>query len=89
MWVCPASPMSMRRYEYIEYENGKLLGEKKYCSLGTTKVNMAKVLKCFWIKNIFLKISRLTHGGDIFSGTAVTASAFVMSRAKNLTDIST
>lgn len=38
MWVCPSSPISMRRYEYIEYENGKVLGEKKYCSLGTTKV---------------------------------------------------
>lgn len=39
MWVCPASPMSMRRYEYIEYESGKVLGEKKYCGLGTTKVS--------------------------------------------------
>lgn len=40
MWVCPASPMSMRRYEYIEYESGKVLGEKKYCGLGTTKVSV-------------------------------------------------
>jgi hypothetical protein len=40
MWVCPASPMSTRRYEYIEYENGKILGEKKQCSLGTTKVRV-------------------------------------------------
>lgn len=39
MWVCPSSPMSTRRYEYIEYENGKTLGDKKYCSLGTTKVS--------------------------------------------------
>lgn len=39
MWVCPASPLSTRRYEYIEYENGKLLGEKKHCSLGTSKVS--------------------------------------------------
>lgn len=38
MWVCPSSPMATRRYEYIEYENGKVLGEKKQCSLGTTKV---------------------------------------------------
>lgn len=42
MNVCPSSPMSMRRYEYIEYENGKVLGEKKYCSLGTTKVSFDK-----------------------------------------------
>lgn len=47
MWVCPASPMSARRYEYIEYENGKMLGEKKYCSLGTTKVNLnKKIIVC-------------------------------------------
>lgn len=38
MWVCPSSPMSSRRYEYIEYENGKTLGEKKTCGLGSTKV---------------------------------------------------
>lgn len=44
MWVCPASPISTRRYEYIEYENGKVLGEKKYCSLGTTKVRKIQTL---------------------------------------------
>lgn len=38
MWICPASPLSTRRYEYIKYENGKVLGEEKYCGLGTTKV---------------------------------------------------
>jgi hypothetical protein len=43
MWVCPASPLSTRRYEYIEYENGKVLGEKKSCSLGTTKVRVEGV----------------------------------------------
>jgi Domain of unknown function (DUF4803) len=31
--------MSSRRYEYIKYENGKVLGEEKYCSLGTSKVS--------------------------------------------------
>lgn len=39
MWVCPAAPNSDRRYEYIEYENGRTLGEKKYCTRGTTKVD--------------------------------------------------
>ncbi|CRK92910.1 CLUMA_CG006339, isoform A [Clunio marinus] len=39
MWVCPSHPMSSRRYEYIEYENGKVLGERKNCLLGTTKVD--------------------------------------------------
>lgn len=39
MWVCPAAPTSTRRYEYIEYENGKTLGEKKQCNRGTTKVD--------------------------------------------------
>lgn len=38
MWICPSSAMSTRRYEYIEYENGKVLGERKYCPSGTTKV---------------------------------------------------
>lgn len=39
MWVCPAAPTSARRYEYIEYENGKVLGEKKQCNRGSTKVD--------------------------------------------------
>lgn len=39
MWVCPAAPTSSRRYEYIEYENGKVLGEKKQCNRGSTKVD--------------------------------------------------
>lgn len=30
---------SPRRYEYIEYENGKLFGNKGTCSRGTTKVD--------------------------------------------------
>lgn len=34
----------MRRYEYIEYENGKVLGEKNYCSLGTSKVSRQDAL---------------------------------------------
>lgn len=40
MWVCPAPPTSDRRYEYIEYENGRMLGKKeKSCTRGTTKVD--------------------------------------------------
>ncbi|KAG5678259.1 hypothetical protein PVAND_007951 [Polypedilum vanderplanki] len=39
MWICPAAPTSSRRYEYIEYENGRVLGQKGYCSRGTTKVD--------------------------------------------------
>lgn len=38
MWVCPSAPTSARRYEYIEYESGKVLGEKKACTRGHTKV---------------------------------------------------
>lgn len=89
MWVCPASPLSTRRYEYIEYENGKLLGEKKYCSLGTSKVRFEE----FYHKNIvtfrLFKFHRLTHGGAIFSGIAVIAFVFATNRAKNLIVIST
>lgn len=31
--------MSGRRYEYIEYENGRILGRKQGCARGTTKVD--------------------------------------------------
>lgn len=39
MWICPAATSSDRRYEYIEYENGNVLGQKKHCTRGTTKVD--------------------------------------------------
>ncbi|CAH1116052.1 unnamed protein product [Phaedon cochleariae] len=39
MWICPADPLSGRRYEYIEYENGRVLGRKQGCSRGSTKVD--------------------------------------------------
>jgi hypothetical protein len=38
MWVCPADSQS-RRYEYVEYENGRVLGRKQSCRRGTTKVD--------------------------------------------------
>lgn len=50
MWICPASPLSTRRYDFIEFENGKVLGEKKYCGLGTTKVSETKEMKVDKIK---------------------------------------
>ncbi|XP_076232515.1 chemokine-like protein orion isoform X2 [Calliopsis andreniformis] len=39
MWICPSAKNSSRRYEYIEYENGGVYGQKKSCSRGTTKVD--------------------------------------------------
>ncbi|XP_026734290.1 uncharacterized protein LOC113498483 isoform X2 [Trichoplusia ni] len=40
MWVCPASPKSQRRYEWIQYENGRTLGKAdSSCRQGTTKVD--------------------------------------------------
>lgn len=39
MWICPAATSSNRRYEYIEYENGMVLGQKKHCARGSTKVD--------------------------------------------------
>ncbi|XP_059061467.1 uncharacterized protein LOC131854370 isoform X2 [Achroia grisella] len=39
MWVCPASERSSRRYEWIEYENGRTLGNVGSCTRGTTKVD--------------------------------------------------
>lgn len=39
MWICNASPKSGRRYEYIKYENGRVLGRDQGCPRGTTKVD--------------------------------------------------
>ncbi|XP_050311529.1 uncharacterized protein LOC126747077 [Anthonomus grandis grandis] len=39
MWICNANPLSGRRYEYIEYENGRILGRKQGCARGSTKVD--------------------------------------------------
>ncbi|XP_050578419.1 uncharacterized protein LOC126916546 isoform X1 [Bombus affinis] len=39
MWICPSKQESDRRYEYIEYENGRLFGQKDTCKRGTTKVD--------------------------------------------------
>uniref|UniRef100_A0A336KP84 CSON013308 protein n=1 Tax=Culicoides sonorensis TaxID=179676 RepID=A0A336KP84_CULSO len=39
MWICPARSTSSRRYEYIEYENGKIFGKQQACVRGTTKVD--------------------------------------------------
>lgn len=64
MWVCPAAPTSSRRYEYIEYENGKLLGEKQYCSRGTSKVYTKISTEIFLTFNkTFIFLFRSTLGG--------------------------
>ncbi|XP_015431568.1 PREDICTED: uncharacterized protein LOC107187895 isoform X1 [Dufourea novaeangliae] len=39
MWVCPSAKNSNRRYEYIEYENGKVFGQKGSCNRDVTKVD--------------------------------------------------
>jgi Domain of unknown function (DUF4803) len=39
MWICPSKSTSHRRYEYIKYENRKILGKYGTCSRGTTKVD--------------------------------------------------
>lgn len=57
MWVCPSSSLSDRRYEFIEYENGKTLGEKQSCNRGTTKVCSMKLLIFkYYIVYINLKV---------------------------------
>ncbi|XP_014597925.1 PREDICTED: uncharacterized protein LOC106783674 isoform X1 [Polistes canadensis] len=38
MWVCPSKDSS-RRYDYIEYENGKVFGQKQTCQKSVTKVD--------------------------------------------------
>jgi Domain of unknown function (DUF4803) len=38
MHVCPAPETSHRRYEYIEYRNGRTLGKHVNCTRGTTAV---------------------------------------------------
>ncbi|XP_012275056.1 uncharacterized protein LOC105696851 isoform X2 [Orussus abietinus] len=39
MWICPSERNSDRRYEYIEYENGRVLGKKDTCTRETVKVD--------------------------------------------------
>lgn len=39
IFVAKQKPSSGRRYDYIEYENGRILGKKKTCSRGSTKVD--------------------------------------------------
>lgn len=39
MWICPSDRNSNRRYEYIQYENGLVYGNKNTCRRGTTKVD--------------------------------------------------
>ncbi|CAG9562205.1 unnamed protein product [Danaus chrysippus] len=39
MWICKARKNSNRRYEWIEYENGRTLGKVGSCTRGTTKVD--------------------------------------------------
>ncbi|XP_014472844.1 PREDICTED: uncharacterized protein LOC106743483 isoform X1 [Dinoponera quadriceps] len=39
MWICLSNRNSSRRYEYIQYENGMMYGNKNTCSRGTTKVD--------------------------------------------------
>ncbi|XP_043516157.1 uncharacterized protein LOC122531915 isoform X4 [Frieseomelitta varia] len=40
MWICPSSSQnSDRRYDYIEYENGMIFGQKNTCNKTVTKVD--------------------------------------------------
>ncbi|XP_063975310.1 uncharacterized protein LOC135161554 isoform X2 [Diachasmimorpha longicaudata] len=39
MWICPSAKHSHRRYEYIQYENGDLFGNKGTCKSPLTKVD--------------------------------------------------
>ncbi|XP_049872981.1 uncharacterized protein LOC126371706 isoform X4 [Pectinophora gossypiella] len=39
MWICPARLHSNRRYDWIEYENGRTFGRVGSCMQGTTKVD--------------------------------------------------
>ncbi|KAL7729796.1 hypothetical protein ACLKA6_014660 [Drosophila palustris] len=37
--LCLAPSNGTSRYEYIEYDNGRVLGQRKYCARGTNKVD--------------------------------------------------
>ncbi|KRT84564.1 hypothetical protein AMK59_354, partial [Oryctes borbonicus] len=39
MWICPSAPSTGRRYSYVEYENGRILGNKGYCPNSRVKVD--------------------------------------------------
>lgn len=54
MWICPAKTSDIRRYDYIEYESGRLLGQKTSCTRGTTKVTNSRIfVKPRLIRTIF------------------------------------
>lgn len=38
-WICPSSKRSNRRYEYIEYEDGRVYGRKDVCPAATIKID--------------------------------------------------
>ncbi|GBP21654.1 hypothetical protein EVAR_16200_1 [Eumeta japonica] len=61
MWICPATWNSNRRYEYIEYENGRTLGHPGSCRRGVTKV----------YHPFTLHISPFTNDSNIYSGVCV------------------
>ncbi|XP_069676227.1 uncharacterized protein [Periplaneta americana] len=39
IWVCQEDSRSVRRYKWIEYDNGPIFGKKSSCNRGTTKVD--------------------------------------------------
>ncbi|XP_014242049.1 uncharacterized protein LOC106662462 [Cimex lectularius] len=39
MWICQAPDLSTRRYDWIEYENGRSLGQRSSCKRSVTKVD--------------------------------------------------
>ncbi|CAD6214668.1 GSCOCG00004170001-RA-CDS [Cotesia congregata] len=39
MWICPSDINSNRRYEYVEYEDGRVFGKKGSCKKPITKVD--------------------------------------------------
>lgn len=42
MWVCPGSEKSSRRYEYVVYDNERVLGEAKHCEQTGYHVSIRK-----------------------------------------------
>lgn len=43
MWICPGNKKGSRRYEYIEYDNGRVLGDSKPCAGNGFSVRQKKI----------------------------------------------
>lgn len=83
MWICPGSKQTNRRYDFIVYDSGKVLGEAKPCPTRGFHVSLFGNISDSIVNNISGSSLRTT-GYITFSGVAIIVSAFAMSKVRNL-----